>query len=1070
MEWAFGADFSDVRIHQGSRAESLNAMAFTQGTDIYFAPGQYDPHAQGGRELLGHELTHVVQQTEGRVRATGQANGAAINDDPSLEQEADALGSRAARGEKVASGDRGKGSPSRSSSELLQARRTSSDSSAASAGEHEQLGLEGVDTTEVVRNPSAEALWSSDGTGGLVQGNRAAHPAQAKDLEQPIQRQLEGEQDRLAVPYRIQITRPLTGDEFKIVAMQQVFGRVIDNVVWENIRDSYSPDDSPVTLNVALGLLNSYRDEMNRARGFDVSEGGGIAGAEDRARSFHSAPASDEVNALMTEIDRRYYQESGVPDGTKIRPGEAGRAELWRTIRDEVLFQHDYIANLPAKVTQVIRLSIRGRTLTPADYDQLFHIAKKIESMPAATVADYVSKINGFTTDLGQLDLALDTYIDTIARRDEQRAERERLQTKLFGLEAVYEKYRTYKTLQTTSAVSAGMGRMPGGFGGYGAGISLGSQPAISSLRHELEEQLQAHGFGSIDEFATYISNFEDAFETEAASIVIDVLAKYQGMLYRESQRYRDPGQLSALRLAIQNEDPTLPDNYPIFSDEDLPQDKRVNKEALLRAGEAGMGALLQGQIANRLQDVQEAQARVEGKNELIFKMDQMMPHFYVQQGIAPESIYDRIIQDKIRDDAIKNLVVGVLLAIIAIALTVVSLGSATPALVAAGAAAGAFGLSAFMAYEEYQKYTEENDLADVGLADDPSMVWLIVAIAGSALDMGAMVKAVRALGPAARAVNAGGDVSEFTRAVRALQEAGEIDARIARAAENAALARYAFTQASGDLTRTLAGRLHSVPGAFMDPEVFQILIRMAKAKIQQGVSSFQVFAAELKRARTLAALDDLAPEELARAKEAWEQALQLARSSEEPIEILSESGRVIGRYSNGSHLEIIARGQPLHGGNLIRLDPNATTTVTGTLDDVNKVARRGAQLPGATSMGANPGGINILRSPQWAAIKAKHMSLLDSGDELRYWQTVTDEFWRTVNKPWLDEALARGDKFRFISNATDESAIYVTRRSGEFVLDEGSNRIKSIFGREVDYLEAHGYVFQADGTAIKPQ
>ena len=101
MERALGADFSAVRIHQGERAAAMGAHAYTQGTDIHFAPGMYDPESQHGLELLGHELTHVVQQRQGRVRAVVQASGVALNDDAALEREADELGNKAARGESV---------------------------------------------------------------------------------------------------------------------------------------------------------------------------------------------------------------------------------------------------------------------------------------------------------------------------------------------------------------------------------------------------------------------------------------------------------------------------------------------------------------------------------------------------------------------------------------------------------------------------------------------------------------------------------------------------------------------------------------------------------------------------------------------------------------------------------------------------------------------------------------------------------------------------------------------------------------------------------------------------------
>ncbi len=99
MESALGADFSNVRIHEGSqKAREVGALAYTQGSHIHFAPGQYNPDSSRGQQLLGHELTHVVQQKQGRVSPTAQlAPGIALNDNPSLEREADQMGARAAR-------------------------------------------------------------------------------------------------------------------------------------------------------------------------------------------------------------------------------------------------------------------------------------------------------------------------------------------------------------------------------------------------------------------------------------------------------------------------------------------------------------------------------------------------------------------------------------------------------------------------------------------------------------------------------------------------------------------------------------------------------------------------------------------------------------------------------------------------------------------------------------------------------------------------------------------------------------------------------------------------------------
>jgi hypothetical protein len=94
MEAFFNTSFADVRVHVGAEASSIGALAFTHGTDLYFAPGQYNPQSTQGQQLLGHELTHVLQQRAGRVR-NPLGSGVAVLQDPALEAEAERMGMRA---------------------------------------------------------------------------------------------------------------------------------------------------------------------------------------------------------------------------------------------------------------------------------------------------------------------------------------------------------------------------------------------------------------------------------------------------------------------------------------------------------------------------------------------------------------------------------------------------------------------------------------------------------------------------------------------------------------------------------------------------------------------------------------------------------------------------------------------------------------------------------------------------------------------------------------------------------------------------------------------------------------
>ena len=69
LEQSFGADFGRVRIHNNSTSvrlsRALGAQAFTNGNDIYFNSGKFNPSTKSGKHLLAHELTHVIQQNKG---------------------------------------------------------------------------------------------------------------------------------------------------------------------------------------------------------------------------------------------------------------------------------------------------------------------------------------------------------------------------------------------------------------------------------------------------------------------------------------------------------------------------------------------------------------------------------------------------------------------------------------------------------------------------------------------------------------------------------------------------------------------------------------------------------------------------------------------------------------------------------------------------------------------------------------------------------------------------------------------------------------------------------------------
>lgn len=91
VETLSGLSLDDVRVHYNSpKPAQLEALAYTQGTDIHVSPGQ--------ETNLPHETWHVVQQLQGRVQPTMELGNSSINDHPRLEAEADKMGQLAAQG------------------------------------------------------------------------------------------------------------------------------------------------------------------------------------------------------------------------------------------------------------------------------------------------------------------------------------------------------------------------------------------------------------------------------------------------------------------------------------------------------------------------------------------------------------------------------------------------------------------------------------------------------------------------------------------------------------------------------------------------------------------------------------------------------------------------------------------------------------------------------------------------------------------------------------------------------------------------------------------------------------
>lgn len=247
MENSFGQDFSDVNIHDNSaKAEDMGAKAFAQGKDVHFAPGEFQPNTKQGQELIGHELTHVVQQKEGKVQG-GDVNGKdMVNQDPSLEKEADDAGKLASEGKEVQVNGLGSG---------VQMKEEKDEIDRTGARGDKGLGFQEKSAYYIHVVKAGESLW------------KIAHNANSDKIAQMGLDKF----NKQYLPFRVEEIRVLNnletdnleiGQKIKLPARSIAPNKEIDN--WS--LEKFAPLN---TINTAIVSTKTYYDEI-KALGFNV--------------------------------------------------------------------------------------------------------------------------------------------------------------------------------------------------------------------------------------------------------------------------------------------------------------------------------------------------------------------------------------------------------------------------------------------------------------------------------------------------------------------------------------------------------------------------------------------------------------------------------------------------------------------------------------------------------------------------------------------------------------------------------------------------------------------------------
>jgi hypothetical protein len=518
------------------------------------------------------------------------------------------------------------------------------------------------------------------------------------------------------------------------------------------------------------------------------------AGLDDLREEFYALGDDDQAD-INQQTNQLFWQETSYKEGHKLDPkhdaDDRKMAQDWLRLRAHVVQSRQAYFAQPEDVRQQLYELIPPAarpfmfreggtgTLAPKDFVTALNIANKIAGLTAAEREEYLSRVTGVTNSWDAFEQAIDRYIDERGARGEAGEEREEAKTQLFGADDLYSAYQNYVGLRDAAMMAPD--------------DNLALDRMVAEAWEELQQEMEKHGFKSIQELEAWlgprVEAFEAAFEKEALFVAREMLDRYLHVLYIERERILVPEELDIFygKLAAAGNDlEQLIEEYPLLRDEDL----RDDLDGVLTKARAL--EILLFHITQRKEDIAKTRSNLEENPELVYGFDVLRQHAMLAQGIDENSLYYGIIIKKKNDIERRQLIKSFMLAIVAIAAGLLTGGGGAVAVLGGATAAG---IGIYETLEEYRRYEIEHTAHSAGLlSSDPSFAWVIVAAVGAGLDMAAVSKALRTMKPALQAFNETGDVVALEAKLAKLTDVEQgIKNSVLEAAKAEARAKHAW-------------------------------------------------------------------------------------------------------------------------------------------------------------------------------------------------------------------------------------------------------------------------------------
>jgi hypothetical protein len=466
-------------------------------------------------------------------------------------------------------------------------------------------------------------------------------------------------------------------------------------------------------------------------------------------------------------------------------------------------------------------------------------------------------------------------------------------------------------------------------------------QASYEAARTALAGELRATGFASVEDFRSTAAEFLGELRERAVALTGRVLDASEQVVRAERERYSRPEGLGALfaalgpvRSAVVAESTASANSMGVFDlkreslrppgsqraaiAESVEQHRRgedarralvgvfpiladpeLRTEALAAATGELLKPLILGDADARLTSIASTRANVADRADLVFKWPRMTALALDDMGLPAGSVYERLVADRRRQIQMSDQLVRAGWAALAIGLAALTWGAGLPV---AGMVAGAL-VSGAQVVDEWRQYSLEHAAAhtsfDTALAvsaDEPSLVWVAVALLGAGLEGVALVAAFRAAAPAARALGeAGGGLAAFEAEIGNTTLSPALQWALLRAAAVEADYQQAMAELAAAWRRSLGGPSAPALGGELLDSATRTAYFFLRSKAT-GRKTYAAFEAEMRGHRTMAGVDWTDPTNVADLRDAYARGLANA-AADRRIELkIAAEGELAGQ------------------------------------------------------------------------------------------------------------------------------------------------------------------------------